>query len=135
ALAAGNRWITTAAQMGMGFILPFALTFIAIPLETFVHTSRTVIGTLTTGLLNTLAGILRVLGKGAEHGGKALINLYDLVIFAPLWIEQRFTSRRTAAGAEAIASPAQQDVSQHDKEHEEKDDAMELPHSAWGVSS
>lgn len=29
-------WITTAAQMGMGFILPFALTFVAIPLETFV---------------------------------------------------------------------------------------------------
>ncbi len=27
-------WITTAAQMGMGFILPFALVFVAIPLET-----------------------------------------------------------------------------------------------------
>ncbi|MEJ2652243.1 MAG: hypothetical protein P8173_10710 [Gammaproteobacteria bacterium] len=146
ALAAGNRWITTAAQMGMGFILPFALTFIAIPLETFVHTSRTVIGTLTTGLLNTLAGTLHVLGKGAEHGSKALINLYDLVIFAPLWIELRFTSRRSTAaaspaeagdvaGAKAIASPARQDVSEHDKEHAEKDGAMELPHRAWGVSS
>src|SRR5690606_24457003 len=37
-------WITTAAQMGMGFILPFALTFVAIPLETFVHSLRTVLG-------------------------------------------------------------------------------------------
>ena len=37
-------WITTAAQMGMGFILPFALTFVAIPLETFVHSLRTVVG-------------------------------------------------------------------------------------------
>ncbi len=29
-----SLWITTAAQMGMGFILPFALVFVAIPLET-----------------------------------------------------------------------------------------------------
>jgi hypothetical protein len=37
-------WITTAAQMGLGFILPFALVFVAIPLETFVHSVRTVLG-------------------------------------------------------------------------------------------
>ena len=146
ALAAGNRWITTAAQMGMGFILPFALTFVAIPLETFVHTSRTVIGTLTTGFLNTLAGILRVLGNGAEHGGKALVNLYDLVIFAPLWIEQRFSSRRgkaaeapaeaeAVASTETVAAMEQQDVIERDNQHEEKDDAIEVPHGAWGVSS
>ena len=39
-----HLWITTAAQMGMGFILPFALVFVAIPLETFVHSLRTVLG-------------------------------------------------------------------------------------------
>src|SRR6185312_17523169 len=39
-----HLWITTAAQMGMGFILPFALVFVAIPLETFVHSLRTVMG-------------------------------------------------------------------------------------------
>src|SRR5580692_1613389 len=41
-LVNGYLWITTAAQMGMGFILPFALVFVAIPLETFVHSLRTV---------------------------------------------------------------------------------------------
>ena len=48
---AGNEflWITTAAQMGMGFILPFALTFVAIPLETFVHSLRTVLGVARSG--------------------------------------------------------------------------------------
>jgi hypothetical protein len=142
----GNRWITTAAQMGMGFILPFALTFVAIPLETFVHTSRTVIGTLTVGILNTLAGTLRVLGNGAEHGGKALINLYDLVVFAPLWIEQRLTARRSeapethAATAEVKAeevitgAPHEETYERKDVE-EQKDDAIALPHGAWGVSS
>ena len=50
--AYGNEflWITTAAQMGMGFILPFALTFVAIPLETFVHSLRTVLGVCAVGV-------------------------------------------------------------------------------------
>jgi len=151
--AVGNRWITTAAQMGMGFILPFALTFVAIPLETFVHTSRTVIGTLTVGVLNTVAGTLHVLGNGVEYGGKALINLYDLVVFAPLWIEQRFMERRTAAAAatavteataevkaaEDVASAPQEEPQKEMYEREqqpaEKDQSIDLPHGAWGVSS
>jgi hypothetical protein len=146
ASAVGNRWITTAAQMGMGFILPFALTFVAIPLETFVHTSRAVIGTLTVGILNTLAGILRVVGNGAEHGGKALINLYDLVIFAPLWIEQRLTARRGAApethtataeakSDETVTTAAHEQVYERENKQEEKDQAIALPNGAWGVSS
>jgi len=44
ALVNAHLWITTMAQMGMGFILPFALVFAAIPLETFVHSLRTVVG-------------------------------------------------------------------------------------------
>src|ERR1700731_3091607 len=40
ALVSGHMWITTMAQMGLGFILPFALAFAAIPLETFVHRLR-----------------------------------------------------------------------------------------------
>ena len=39
-----GNWIPTVGQMIMGFILPFALAFIAIPLESFVHSSRTVLG-------------------------------------------------------------------------------------------
>ncbi len=90
---AGSRWITTAAQMGMGFILPFALTFVAIPLETFIHASRTVLGMFAVGLLNTLSVVLRVFANGAAYGGRALIQLYDLSVFVPLWIEQRLAAR------------------------------------------
>jgi len=82
-----GRWITTAAQMGMGFILPFALTFIAIPLESFIHSSRTVIGVLLAGLLRLSAVFLRFLGNVSKYLGKSLVNVYDLVIFLPLWIE------------------------------------------------
>jgi hypothetical protein len=82
-------WITTAAQMGMGFILPFALVFIAIPLETFVHSLRTVLGLIGIGVLRALSLILRVLGNGMRHFGTLLERVYDLPLFLPLWIEAR----------------------------------------------
>lgn len=78
-------WITTAAQMGMGFILPFALTFVAIPLETFVHSLRTVVGLVAIGMLRFLALSLRVLGSGFRHLGVIVTQLYDLPLFIPLW--------------------------------------------------
>ena len=82
-------WITTAAQMGMGFILPFALVFVAIPLETFVHSLRTVVGMVGIGLLRSAALILRLFGNAALHLGTLVEQLYDLPLFVPLWLEQR----------------------------------------------
>jgi hypothetical protein len=83
----GNNfmWITTAAQMGMGFILPFALTFVAIPLETFVHSLRTVIGLLAIGTLRFVSLALRLSGSAFRYLGVLFTQLYDLPLFIPLW--------------------------------------------------
>lgn len=88
-----SRWITTGAQMGIGFILPFALTLVAIPLESFVQSSRTVLGTLAVGLLRVLAFALRLTGNLFRQLGRAFVNLYDLLIFLPLWIEAQIKAR------------------------------------------
>ncbi|PHR58135.1 MAG: hypothetical protein COA44_04320 [Arcobacter sp.] len=90
-----SRWITTAAQMGMGFILPFALTFIAIPLESFIHSSRTVIGVVVAALLRFTAVGLRFLGNLSRYSGKSLVNIYDLFIFFPLWIENLVLGKKS----------------------------------------
>ncbi len=82
-------WITTAAQMGMGFILPFALTFVAIPLETFVHSLRTIVGLGAIGLLRLLSLVMRLLGNVFRYMGSLLQQLYDLPLFIPLWLAQR----------------------------------------------
>jgi len=87
-------WITTAAQMGMGFILPFALTFVAIPLESFVHTLRNVTGAAVAAVLRAVAVALRMLGNGVRQLGGVVLHLYDVVIFGPLWFEDRVRSRR-----------------------------------------
>jgi hypothetical protein len=96
----GHLWITTAAQMGMGFILPFALVFVAIPLETFVHSLRTVMGLTVIGVLRALSLILRVGGNGSRHLGTLAQQMYDLPLFVPLWIE----TRMAAAAAEEAAN-------------------------------
>jgi hypothetical protein len=83
-------WITTAAQMGMGFILPFALTFVAIPLETFIHSLRTVLGMLTVAVIRVLATLLRIVGVVLRGMGPFLAEVVDAVAFLPLWIESRF---------------------------------------------
>ena len=93
-VASDFGWITTLAQMGMGFILPFALVFVAIPLETFVHSTRTVVGAVAAAMLRGLAFLLRLIGNVFRYVGKVLVNLYNLLIFAPLWLESLLLSKQ-----------------------------------------
>ncbi|MDP4978679.1 MAG: hypothetical protein NWQ21_04415 [Desulfobacterales bacterium] len=79
--------IPTIGQMIMGFILPFALTFVAIPLESFISSARTVLGTMAAGLLRIIAFLLRLSGNIVYYAGKLVAALYDLIIFPPLWLE------------------------------------------------
>ena len=80
--------IPTAGQMLLGFILPFALAFIAIPVESLIHSSRTVGGVLLAALVSALALTLRVLANVARRMSKVLITVYDVVIVLPLMAER-----------------------------------------------
>ena len=88
--AASEGWvgrIPTAGQMLLGFILPFALAFIAIPLESLIHSSRTVVGVLLAGLVDSLALVLRIASNIARRMARVLITIYDVVIVLPLVVE------------------------------------------------
>ena len=82
------RWIPSIGQMIMGFILPFALAFVAIPLESFVHSLRTVLGICAVAILRSVSFTVRLLGGLANHSCKVLIGLYDIVIMIPLSVER-----------------------------------------------
>jgi len=92
AVQSGSK-IPTIGQMIMGFILPFALTFVAIPLESFISSARSVLGTMAAGLLRLIAFFLRFSGNIVYYTGKLVTALYDLVIFPPLWLEGVVTER------------------------------------------
>ncbi|MFQ5994032.1 MAG: hypothetical protein ACE5K1_02965 [Acidiferrobacterales bacterium] len=87
--------IPTAGQMVLGFILPFALAFVAIPLEYFIYSARTVFGVALVIAIRSAAFVLRFLGNFARQMGNLLVNLYDVLIFLPLLIERLVRSMRS----------------------------------------
>ncbi len=99
-------WIPSVGQMVMGFILPFALTFVAIPLESFIHSARSVFGQLGVGLLRIAAFLVHLVGFAADHAGKGLKNAYDIVIFLPLKIEEMVRESRGSANASGVGQLA-----------------------------
>jgi len=93
--------IPTVGQMVMGFILPFILTFVAIPLESFVDSARTILGLATAWMLRIVAFALRLIGNFGYYTGRLLINLYDLAIFPALWLEEMAVSVFSRTQSEA----------------------------------
>ncbi len=87
--------VPVAGQMILGFILPFALAFVGLPLENFVHSARTVIGALLVFVLHALSIALRIASNIFRQLGKALALLFDAVIFLPLGVERLIKSRGT----------------------------------------
>jgi len=85
--------IPTAGQMLLGFILPFALAFVAIPLESFIGSARTVGGAGLVLGARGLAFMLRLLGNLVRNLGRVLITLYDIVIVLPLMVERLLKSK------------------------------------------
>ena len=87
-------WMTMVAQMGMGFILPFVLTFVAIPLENFVASARTVVGVAAINIIRGLSFMSRMLGNAFHYMGVIMLHTYDLFVFLPLWIEYKVKNKQ-----------------------------------------
>jgi hypothetical protein len=100
--AAESGWVTRIpafGQMILGFTLPFALAFVAIPLEYFVNSGRVVLGAVLVLLLRTGAFALRFGSNAVRETGRLLIVFYDVVIFAPLAIERWVLKARPPGAA------------------------------------
>lgn len=90
-------WVTkipVAGQMILGFVLPFALAFVAIPLEYLISSGRAVLGVVVVGAMRTVSLILRMASNLSRHLATALVMLYDTIIFLPILIERAIRSRR-----------------------------------------
>ena len=72
----------------MGFVLPFALAFVAIPLEHAMHSLRTVIGVFLVQAMRGLGFALRFAGMLFKRFPKVLEPAYDILIVIPLMIER-----------------------------------------------
>jgi hypothetical protein len=95
------RWIPSIGQMVMGFMLPFALAFAAIPLESFIHSSRIVFGAMLAFCLRVVAGTFEFLASMVASLSSMLVHMYDLLIVIPLRLEHLFTRPKASASPKA----------------------------------
>ena len=110
---ATDGWLTripTIGQMLLGFILPFALAFIAIPLESWVTSARTVGGAALVMLVRALAVVLRITGTIVRRLMRVVTTLYDIVIVLPLLVERLVQNGRGSGAASAAVKPARVDL-------------------------
>lgn len=91
--------IPMIGQMVMGFVLPFVLAFVAIPLEVLVYSLRTVAGVLLVTLLRAISFVLRFTAMILHRLGRILISVYDITIVLPLLVERWIISLRGSAPA------------------------------------
>ncbi|WHI45646.1 hypothetical protein [Microbulbifer sp. VAAF005] len=109
-LGSEQLWPIPLAQMGLGFVLPLILAFLAIPLEQFIRSARTVIG-IGVGLsLRGMTLILRFLAMASLHLGVLVNRFYDIVIFVPLWLQALYVRQKQGTGSEA-KEPAEKEES------------------------
>jgi hypothetical protein len=105
--AADDGWfarIPMAGQMIMGFVLPFALAFVAIPLESTVYSLRTVIGVLLVQTLRGLGFVVRFTGVLFKRFANVLELIYDIPIVIPVMIEGWVVAARSNPSAKVQAS-------------------------------
>src|SRR5437868_12501011 len=105
--AASEGWVRrlpTAGQMLLGVIPPSALPFLAIPLESLIHSARTVGGAALIAFVRALSVLLRVTSQAVRQASRVLIRLYDVAIVVPL-LAERFArqGRRSDRNVRAAA--------------------------------
>lgn len=101
--------ITMVGQMVLSFALPFLLTLSAMPLESFIHSSRTFFGVLTVFGMRLMAFLLTLCGSIINNCGELLINLYNLVIFPLIWAEDMLLNKLNKS-----SQPSGKDKSQNE---------------------
>ncbi len=97
--------IPVVGQAVLGFILPWILAMVAVPLETLISTGGHIVLTVTAGTLAVLSIAMRVLAHGGRYLVETLRHVYDIYIILPLQLERLATGGR---GATPLREPAKQ---------------------------
>jgi hypothetical protein len=86
--------IPQAAQMLLGFLLPWVLIFVAIPFESFVESGRILLANLVIQVLHLVIILMRLTATVIRYLCDILLALYDVVVSIPLWLEHQINRRR-----------------------------------------
>jgi hypothetical protein len=79
--------IPVVGQAVLGFVLPWILAMVAIPLETFLDSGRHVASRVEVLLLHAAGNATGALAEGMRYLGNVVTALYDVYVSIPLRIE------------------------------------------------
>lgn len=99
--------IPVIGQAVLGFILPWILAMVAVPLETMIATGGHIVLSALAGLLNLGGMLSRLAGHAMRHLLGAARHLYDIYIVIPLQIERLVASGRPTEAGRAAALRAE----------------------------
>ena len=81
--------LATFAQLILAVLIPWMLATAALPLETIIRNSVFIVQIAASYLMLAGAFICKTINVALKSLGVFVLAIYDLIIFAPLWIERR----------------------------------------------
>ncbi len=81
--------LITLAQIILAVLIPWLLAVAALPLETIVRNSVFLIQIAGAYLMLTGGFVCKTLATALKSIGLFVLAVYDLIIFAPLWVERK----------------------------------------------
>jgi hypothetical protein len=95
---ASSSRIPVAGQAVLGFVLPWVLAMVAVPLEMLLDSGRFVLAGLAVIVLSAFGQLAHLLGRISVHASALLASLYDVYIALPLRLEGWVQNRRSGGG-------------------------------------
>jgi hypothetical protein len=99
--------IPVIGQAVLGFILPWILAMVAVPLETMISTGGHIVLSVVAGLLHLGGMVSRLGGHVMRYALAAARHVYDIYIVIPLQIEKMTSSGRSAPSGPSPALRAE----------------------------
>lgn len=90
--------LSTFAQVILAAIIPWLLAAAALPLEAIVRNSVFMVSIAGSYLMLFVAFLFKTLSVFFKSIGLFILSLYDLIIFAPLWVERRVKASMRSRG-------------------------------------
>lgn len=92
AIATGESQYTVIGQATLGFLLPWVIAMVAMPLEVLIDTSQHIVGRLLALLVLMMAKSANTAAYLAEQAIKIVMHLYDAYIIIPLQLKKMLPS-------------------------------------------
>jgi hypothetical protein len=102
--------IPVVGQAVLGFILPWILAMVAVPLETLITTGGHIAYTLAMAFLGLLGTLARLMAHASRYLMETLRHAYDVYIVLPLQLERLIGQRNGSPDRERVPARAAQEA-------------------------